>query len=109
MSTLLFRRGLPLAMVIEVNGPDGNPADLTGCQFSSQVRDALGSLVATLSAETVSGAVGQVQLRASDTSQWPLTQLWCDVDVTWPNGLTTPTQPWMITMRQGVTRTGSLR
>lgn len=105
--TLLFRRGLPLAMVVEITGSDGNAADLTGCVFTSQVRDTLGTLVATLVAEVVVGAVGLVQLRCSDTSQWPLGQLWCDCDVSWPNGVTTPTEVWMITLRQGVTRTGA--
>lgn len=102
--TLLFRRGLPLAMVLEITGPDGNAADLTGCVFASQVRDTLGTLVATLAAEPVSGSVGLVQLRCADTSQWPLGQLWCHCDVVWPNGITTPTDVWMITMRRGVTR-----
>lgn len=102
--TLLFRRGLPLAMVVEITGSDGNAADLTGCEFFSQVRDTLGTLVATLAAEIVAGSVGLVQLRCADTSQWPVGQLWCDCDVTWPNGVTTPTGQWMITIRKGVTR-----
>ncbi|NHO53304.1 hypothetical protein GOB87_04920 [Acetobacter estunensis] len=102
--TLLFRAGLPFAVVVCVDGSDGNPADLSGCSFASQIRDALGTLVATLTAEIVPDQVGVVQLRAADTTQWPLGQLWCDLDVTWPNGVVMPTEVFSITMRRGVTR-----
>lgn len=104
MTTLGFRLGLPLAMLVAIDAPNGGVADLTGCAFASQVRDALGTLVATMTVTAVASQPGSVQIAVSDTTQWPPGQLWCDLNVTWPNGLTTPTRPWMLTMLRGVTR-----
>ncbi|OUJ14204.1 hypothetical protein [Acetobacter sp. DsW_063] len=102
--TLRFKVGLPFAMLVAIDAPHGGVADLTGCTYAAQIRDALGTLVASPAVTAVLAQPGAVQLTVQDTTQWPFGQMWCDLNVTWPNGLTTPTEPWMITILRGVTR-----
>lgn len=77
-----FKRGDTMLLTVTYK-VDGVPADVSTITIASQVRTQSGSLVATM-VVTKLGSTGQFTLAptVSDTSDWPLGNLLCDIEFT---------------------------
>lgn len=77
-----IKRGQSLNCGLQFNNDDGTPANLSASTITSQVRDYLNTLVASLSiVVTGDGTAGAATMAFGDTSGWPPGVLRCDIKV----------------------------
>ena len=98
-----FKRGDTMLLTVTYK-VDGTPADISTISIASQVRKQYGSLVATM-VVTKLGSTGQFTLAPtdSDTSEWPLGNLLCDIEFT-QSGNIRSTETFGITVIEEVTK-----
>lgn len=107
MSALAIKQGDTFAIALTFQDANGTPVSLTGCQFESQIRDALGNMVATLRCTLPAGVPGTVNLWGGSAAAWPLGRLFCDVSVVWPDGVIRSTETFGIIVQKSIASRGS--
>lgn len=107
MSALLIKQGNTFAAAVTFLTSNGAPVSVTGCTFESQVRDALGNLVATLRCTVPAGVAGTVNLWGGATSDWPTGRLFCDVTAVWPDGVIRSTETFGVLVEKSITVLGA--
>ena len=104
MNTLSeFKRGdtFLLACVYKV---DGEPAPIDGLTIASQIRQANGSLVATLAVEPDIVETGKFLLTPdTETDTWPIDTLFCDLEIS-ENGFIRSTQTFQVNVIKDITK-----
>ena len=82
MAKLKIKQGATLDRSLRYTTSAGAPVDITGYGITSQIRDGVGVLLATL-AFTVnpdqSGHKGEFTINDTDTSDWPTGSYLCDI------------------------------
>ncbi|GBQ12659.1 hypothetical protein CFR78_10830 [Komagataeibacter rhaeticus] len=104
MSGFVLKQGNTFRLAAIIRTFDGRPLDLTGCTFTSQMRDVLGNSLADLSVQIVPGRTGIIQITyGSDTGTWPVGRYRCDLRTIWPDGTIQSSQTFAITVIAGIT------
>ncbi|MBV1825923.1 hypothetical protein [Komagataeibacter oboediens] len=104
MSGFVIKQGTTFRLAALIRSFDGMVLDLTGCTFSSQLRDALGNLLADLSVQIVPGRTGIIQITsAADTGAWAPGRYRCDLRTVWPDGTIQSSETFPVTVITGVT------
>jgi hypothetical protein len=89
-------------VTVTVNGT--RQLDLSGWTAASQVRDSLDNLIAELTFAWVDAAQSLISLTAAgSTANWPLGQIYTDIQFTSPNGDIVSTQRTSFTVARDVT------
>lgn len=94
---LQIKRGTTFAWPCKVN------TSIVGWQVKSQVRHG-DVLVADLTVEMVNAATGEYKLISGSTSDWPLTELECDIRYTTDEGQVISTETFLIEVEKQVTQ-----
>lgn len=102
MPAITIKQGASLSLDLAFSNADGTPTDLSGASITAQVRDAVDTEVAALTA-TLGGLPGHASLVATNTSGWPITALRCDVRVV-QAGLTSFSETFQIYVERAVTQ-----
>lgn len=98
-----IKQGAPLLLALQFSNDDGSPANLTGYTVTSQVRDAMGNLVATLPMTVAAPSTGQYSITVPNTTAWPIAVLRCDIKAT-SGGQSTYSDTFTIRVGQAVTQ-----
>ena len=93
---LPFKRGDTFELDVEVTDVNGDPQPLTDWEIASQVRDKDGVLVADLVVVEVTPLTGIYKLVKSDTTDWPVELLSCDIQYTTDAGQIVSTETFEI-------------
>lgn len=105
MSGFVIKQGSTFLLATMVCDATGIPIDLTGCTASSQLRDALGGLVAELTVQPVAGRVGVLQFSyAGDTVAWPCGRFRCDLLIIWSDSTKMYSETFFVTVTSAVTQ-----
>ncbi|MCW4589039.1 hypothetical protein NO263_00265 [Gluconacetobacter entanii] len=107
MSGFVIKQGNTFRLAALIRSHDGAVLDLTGCTFSSQLRDALGNRLVALTVQPVTGRTGVVQITyAGDTGAWLPGQYRCDLRTVWPDGTIQSSETFFVSVIAGVTTPG---
>lgn len=97
-----IRQGDTLLLQLTVQDDEGNPVDLTNLALASQVRDAVGNLVATLGiTKTIVPGVATITQLA--TSFWPIGTLRADIKAVTTGGVIVHSETFGIRVGRSVT------
>lgn len=109
MSGFSIKQGVSFQICCLFKGRSGAPVSLEGCLATSQIRDPLSQLLATLDAVQPAGQTGVLNLYyPGSTRNWPAGRYFCDVFLTGTDGVIRATQTFSVTVSPSVTVTGSL-
>ncbi|KAB8123108.1 hypothetical protein D3W54_01425 [Komagataeibacter medellinensis] len=104
MSGFVIKQGNTFRLAALIRTYDGAALDLTGCTFTSQLRDVLGNVLAILTVQSIPGRMGIVQITTqADTSVWAAGRYRCDLRTVWPDGTVQSSQTFPVTVIAGVT------
>ena len=97
-----FKRGdtFTISAVVTTNGV---PENLTGWTIKSQLRDGRGALVAELVTAIEDAVNGVYSLTFADTTGWPITELYGDVEYTF-GGTILSTETFTVNVVEDITR-----
>lgn len=101
MQIIRHSRGTPFSHRIIAMEQDRSIVKLTGYSISSQIRTKGGSLVATVTISNRSDASGEFDAGVSNTSGWPLEDIYMDVQYITPDGLRESSETVMIIVDEG--------
>ncbi|GAB6968412.1 hypothetical protein JCM25156A_32410 [Komagataeibacter kakiaceti JCM 25156] len=104
MSGFVIKQGNTFRLAALIRDYRGAVLDLTGCVFTSQLRDVLGNLLADLTVQQVPGRTGVLQIGSTaDTGAWAPSLYRCDLRVVWPDGTIQSSHTFPVTVIAGVT------
>ncbi|MCE2563787.1 hypothetical protein [Komagataeibacter sp. FNDCF1] len=104
MSGFVIKQGNTFRLAALIRTFDGRPLDLTGCTFTSQLRDVLGNSLADLSVQAVPGRTGIIQVTYDgNTGAWPVGRYRGDLRTVWPDGTVQSSNTFAVTVVAGVT------
>lgn len=99
MSGFVIKQGNTFRLAALIRAFNGEVLDLTGCTFSSQLRDGLGNVLANLTVQPVTGRAGIIQITyPGDTGQWAVGRYRCDLRVVWPDGTVQSSHTFSVTV-----------
>ena len=104
MTKITIKKGDTLALSCKLTEDDGTAINLTAVTITSQVRKAVGSeLVANLTVVVTNAALGEYSLTSTDTSNWPVDTLICDIKYSFGSPSIIRTETFSIEVLKAVT------
>lgn len=100
---ITHKRGDTFVMSAAAKNADGTGVDLTGYTIESHIRSKGGVLIAQPAVTITNAQAGEYDLTVADTTAWPITALFMDVQYTAPSSGVESSETLMIIVEEDIT------
>lgn len=104
MEKIEIKKGDSFSPLIQVAEDNGSIINIAGWSILSQVRDRLDTLIDTLTVSNKNNSAGTFNLVATNTSNWPVGELFWDIEYTNQQGIKVSTETILIKCNKDVSR-----